>query len=63
MSNNLIVGMPTIERFTVGDCEMLLRPLGSWVHIEDISKLIAWISEDDNRDLMLEKLKHIESVL
>lgn len=63
MTTNLIVELPKFERYAVGDCEMLERPLGSWVHIEDISNLISWITDNDDRDVMLAKLKMLEEVL
>lgn len=58
-SNNLIVGKPTITRYGIGDCEMLERPAGTWITINELHVLLDWIADHDDRDVMLAKIEMI----
>lgn len=63
-SNSLIVDRPLINRFSVGDCEMLPSPqCGSWVNTRELSALIDRITDDDNATVMLAKLNQLKEAL
>jgi len=49
-----------ITRYTVGDCEMLERPTGSYLLVSEIHTLLDWITEHDDLDVMLAKIAIIK---
>ena len=55
--------LPHFQRYGVGDCEMLPRDLGSWIHVDDVSNLLDWIAEEDDRNVMLAKIKALDQKL
>lgn len=54
--------VPILERYAVGDCEMLLRQYGNWINVDDVSKLLDWLTDNDDRDVILAKIKHIQDI-
>lgn len=63
MTVQLIDEFPHFGRYAVGDCEMLKRDLGSWIHVDDVSNLLDWIAEHDDRDVMLAKIQLLDDKL
>lgn len=59
---NIFGEVPILERYAVGDCEMLIRHHGNWINVDDVSKLLDWLADNDDRDVILEKIKHIQDV-
>lgn len=59
----IVEELPHFERYACGDCEMLKRDLGSWIHVDDVSNLLDWIAEHDDRDVMLAKIKALDEKL
>ncbi len=52
-----------IQRFSVGDCEMLERPNGQYVNVRHLRQLIDNITDDDSSIVMLAKLKQLKEAL
>ena len=63
MSERLIDEMPEVELHTVGDCEMLPNMNGEWVTKSSIKTLLEWVVDNDDRDVMMERIAQIREVL
>lgn len=61
--NDLTEGRPCINRFSIGECEMLNRPSGNWMKINELHAVLDWIVNDDDRDTMLAKIALIREEL
>ncbi len=61
--SDLIVDMPIIERFGVGDCMMLSSAKGTYMQVADLTKIINWLTDDDDREVILTKLDHLKEVI
>ncbi len=47
----------TIQRYAVGDCEMLPSKAGSYVKVSDVRAMLNDITDDDHVDVMLLKIQ------
>lgn len=52
-----------IQRYSVGECEMLPRDRGQWLELTDVLLMLDRITDDDDRDAMLAKIKEIQAQL
>lgn len=50
-----------IEKYSVGDCEMIKSENGKYVHIENVLDFLEWLIEVDKADVMLEKITTIQA--
>lgn len=63
MPHNLIDEMPPIEKYAVGECEMLHRENGAYMHVNKIRALIDWLTDDDDREVIMTKLAQLRGLI
>lgn len=54
---------PELLPHSVGDCEMLPNVDGRWVTRSSIVRLLDWVTDNDDRDVMLEKIAQLKEIL
>lgn len=52
-----------LNRYSIGDCEMLHCDSGSWVNVKELISLIDLITDDDSSFVMLAKLNQLKEDL
>lgn len=50
---------PLLQRYSVGNCEMLPRAGGWYVEAAEVRRLLNLITEDDNSVVMLARINHL----
>lgn len=58
-----IVEAKKLERYSVGDCEMLARANGSYIRVDDLIDIITWLEDEDNSSTILIKLDYLRDAL
>lgn len=54
---------PEFSRYSVGDCEMLDRPNGTWLRRIDVIEILNWIVDHDEGEIMLERVRCIKGLI
>lgn len=52
-----------VQRYSIGDCEVLPNSHGSLVKCKDLLTVIDWVNDPDDRDSILEKLDLLKEAL
>lgn len=58
-TNDLLADCPDITLYSVGECEMLERANGAWMTRANVRQLLEWVMDNDDRDVMFEKLLYL----
>lgn len=53
----------SLQRYTVGDCEMRESPNGNYIATTDLVRIIDWLTDEDDAPTMLTKLDYLREAI